>query len=104
MKAGGSAGHGLVLSCQGAECRPWAHSRGKSWVDGGGAPPAWPSPVTPTLVECEEDEGRGERSPGGKSEETDVRSWNSFFSSSAHSSAPLFSCPLTTEFMSNINV
>lgn len=33
MKAGGSAGHGLVLSCQGAECRPWAHSRGKSWVE-----------------------------------------------------------------------
>ena len=46
MKAGGSAGHGLVLSCQGAECRPWAHSRGKSRVEGGGRP---------------QDEGRGER-------------------------------------------
>lgn len=34
MKAGGSAGHGLVLSCQGAECRPWAHSRGKTRVEG----------------------------------------------------------------------
>lgn len=61
MKAGGSAGHGLVLSCQGAECRPWAHSRGKSWVEGEGDPLPGPLPSPPTLVECEEDEGRGER-------------------------------------------
>lgn len=56
MKAGGSAGHRLVLSCQGAECHPWAHSRGKSRV-GVKRPPAWPSTVTPILGECEEDEG-----------------------------------------------
>lgn len=56
MKAGGSAGHRLVLSCQGAECHPWAHSRGKSRV-GVRRPPAWPSTVTPILVECKEDEG-----------------------------------------------
>lgn len=29
-------------------------------LGGGGGPPAWPSPVTPILVE-REDEGRGER-------------------------------------------
>lgn len=50
--------------------------QGEELGGGGGVPPAWPSPVTPTLVECEEDEGRGERSPGGMGEETDVRSWN----------------------------
>lgn len=63
MKAGGSAGHGLVLSCQGAECRPWAHSRGKSWVEGEGDPLPGALPTPPTLVECEEDERRGERHP-----------------------------------------
>lgn len=56
VKAGGSAGHRLVLSCQGAECHPWAHSRGKSRV-GMRGPPAWTSPVTPIVVECEEVEG-----------------------------------------------
>lgn len=34
--------------------------QGEELGGGGGLPPAWPSPVTPTLVECEEDEGRGE--------------------------------------------
>lgn len=61
MKAGGSTGHRLVLSCQGAECHPWAHSRGRSRV-GMRGPPAWTSPVTPIVVECGEVEGmRGER-------------------------------------------
>lgn len=49
MKAGGSAGHGLVLSCQGAECRPWAHSRGKSWVEGEVDPLPGPLPSPPLL-------------------------------------------------------
>ena len=34
--------------------------QGEELGGGGGGPPAWPSAVTPTLVECEEDEGRGE--------------------------------------------
>lgn len=88
MKAGGSAGHRLVLSCQGAECHPWAHSRGKSRV-GVRRPPAWPSTVTPILVECEEDEGMR-----GKQEEMAL-------SSCAPSNA---SCARTTNFTSSINV
>lgn len=52
--------------------------QGEELGGGGGGPPAWPSPVTPTLVECEEDEGRGERGtlhfPEVRGEETDVRS------------------------------
>lgn len=36
--------------------------QGEELGGGGGGPPAWPSPVTPTLVECEEDEGRGTQS------------------------------------------
>lgn len=93
MKAGGSAGHGLVLSCQGAECRPWAHSRGKSWVEGEGDP------------KMREDEKGLPYSPGVYDEETDGRSWKSlrvsFFVFLIHR-AP--SSPHTTDFMSSRTV
>lgn len=88
VKAGGSAGHGLVLSCQGAECHPWARSRGKSRV-GMRGPPAWTSPVTPIVVECEEVEGMR-----GKLEERGLRSCTPSDTSSAS----------TTDFTSSINV
>ena len=35
--------------------------QGEELGGGGGGPPACPSPITPTLVECEEDEGRREK-------------------------------------------
>lgn len=50
MKAGGSAGHGLVLSCQGAECRPRARSRGRSRAAGEGDPPPRPRLPSPPLL------------------------------------------------------
>lgn len=77
MKAGGSAGHGLVLSCQGAECRPWAHSRGKSWVEGEGDPLPGPLPSPPlpwNVKKTREREKEAPHSPEVKGEETDVRS------------------------------
>lgn len=88
VKAGGSAGHRLVLSCQGAECHPWAHSRGKSRV-GMKGPPAWTSPVTPLVVECEEVEGMR-----GKQEEIALKSCTPSDTS----------CASTTDFTSSINV
>lgn len=76
--------------------------QGEELGGGGGRPPAWPSPITPTLVECEEDEGRGERGAlvlqEERAEETDVRSWKSA------APASLLLAPHTTDFMSNINV
>lgn len=55
MKAGGSAGHRLVLSCQGAECRPWAAVGGRARLRGRGTPCLAyshhpPTPLTHTLL------------------------------------------------------
>lgn len=78
--------------------------QGEELGEGGGGPPAWPSPVTPTLVECEEDEDRGERgtliSGEVKGEETDVRSWDSLcFFFLFHPPRPR-----TTDFLSSTTV
>ena len=64
MKAGGSGGHGLVLSCQGAECHPSARcGMGVGDPLSGSLPARPPSPPSPPSRNAGEQRGEGEEAP-----------------------------------------
>lgn len=74
--------------------------QGEELGGGGGGPPAWPSPVTPTLMECEEEEERGTQSLQKQRVENEMWDHGTHFFPIQQPS----SSPHTTDFMSNRNV
>lgn len=95
MKAGGSAGHRLVLSCQGAECHPWAHSRGMSWMG-----------LTPCLALSRHPRSCGIWRRWGKRRKRHPHSLEKLSRGGCEviDCSSFFSPSCTTDFMSNTNV